>query len=195
LVLNNKGSLAMIGRILVFVVSVFLVCFSPDGDGASAQMLGSNKAGMGVVSPAFTEGSMIPKRYTCDGEDVSPSLQWTGIPEGAKTLSLICDDPDAPMGTWVHWVLFNIPVAMNGLPPGVPSKKILDHGAKHGRNDFGSLGYRGPCPPGGMHRYYFRLYAVDTEINLDSGITAPQLLRAMEGHVVAEGQLMGTYKR
>jgi Raf kinase inhibitor-like YbhB/YbcL family protein len=185
----------MFRRIFCLLIPFFFLCFFHGKDEVHSKMRGGKKMAITITSTAFTEGSMIPQDYTCDGEDISPPLAWSGVPDGTKSLALICDDPDAPMGTWVHWVLFNIPVPMNGLPPGVPSKKIPDHGAKHGRNDFGSLGYRGPCPPGGMHRYYFRLYAVDTEINLDSGIAAPQLLRAMEGHVVAEGQLMGTYGR
>jgi len=148
-----------------------------------------------VTSTAFKEGAMIPKRYSCDGDDVSPDLAWTGVPEGARTLALICDDPDAPMGTWVHWVLFNIPPDVTSLPAEVPSQKTLSNGARHGKNDFGKFGYGGPCPPGGTHRYYFKLYALDTAINLESGITKAQLVDAMQGHILAEGQLMGKYKR
>ena len=148
-----------------------------------------------ITSSAFTEGSMIPKRYTCDAEDVSPDLTWTGVPEGTKSLALICDDPDAPMGTWVHWVLFNLPPDINGLHAEIPPEKTLKNGARHGQNDFRKFGYGGPCPPGGTHRYFFKLYALDTVINLESGITKAQLLEAMEGHILAEGQLMGKYKR
>jgi len=148
-----------------------------------------------IRSSAFSEGEMIPKKYTCDGENISPPLEWTGVPDGTKSLALICDDPDAPVGTWVHWVLFNIPTATNELSGNIPSKKILENSAKHGINDFRKLGYGGPCPPGGTHRYYFKIYALDTEINLNSGISKAQLLEAMEGHILAEGQLMGRYKR
>ena len=148
-----------------------------------------------ITSTAFSEGSMIPKRHTCDGEDVSPPLAWTGVPDGTKSLAIICDDPDAPMGTWVHWVLFNIPAGIKDLPANISPKSVIESGAKHGKNDFRKLGYGGPCPPGGTHRYYFKLYALDTEINLDSGITKVQLLKAMEGHILAEGQLMGRYRR
>ena len=148
-----------------------------------------------ISSTAFSEGEMIPTRYTCDGPDVSPDLSWSGVPDAARSLALICDDPDAPMGTWVHWVLFNIPSNADGLPAEIPSDDALENGARHGTNDFGRLGYGGPCPPGGTHRYYFKLYALDTELNLDSGVTKDQLLEAMQGHILAEAQLMGTYKR
>ena len=148
-----------------------------------------------ITSSAFSEGQAIPTRYTCDGPDVSPDLSWSGVPETAASLALICDDPDAPMGTWVHWVLFNIPADADGLPAEIPSDAILENGARHGENDFGRLGYGGPCPPGGTHRYFFKLYALDTQLESDSGSTKAQLLAAMEGHILAEGQLMGTYSR
>jgi len=146
-------------------------------------------------SPAFKEGEMIPKKYTCDGEDISPPLFWEGIPEEAKSLALICDDPDAPMGTWVHWVIFNIPSAEKGLPENVPPRKILKNGAVQGKTDFGRVGYGGPCPPGGIHRYFFKIYALDERISLEPGATKKKLLKAMEGHILAEGKLMGKYGR
>jgi len=158
-------------------------------------MRGGKKMAITITSTAFTEGSMIPQDYTCDGEDISPPLIWSGVPDGTKSLALICDDPDAPMGTWVHWVLFNIPAHIMELPTKIPPEKIIQNGAKHGMNDFRKLGYGGPCPPGGTHRYYFKLYALDTEINLEAGITKAQLLKTMEGHILAEGQLMGRYSR
>jgi len=148
-----------------------------------------------ITSTVFTEGSMIPQDYTCDGEDISPPLAWSGVPDGTKSLALICDDPDAPMGTWAHWVLFNMPPSAEDLPASVPPKEALDNGAKHGINDFRKFGYGGPCPPGGTHRYYFKLYALDTEINVETGITKAQLVKTMEGHILAEGQLMGRYSR
>lgn len=150
---------------------------------------------MQITSSAFSEGEMIPTRHTCDGSDVSPDLAWSGVPDTAKSLALICDDPDAPMGTWVHWVLFNIPAGADGLPAEIPSIAALENGARHGKNDFRRLGYGGPCPPGGTHRYFFKLYALDAELNLDSGITKAQLVQAMQGHILAEAQLMGKYKR
>lgn len=148
-----------------------------------------------ITSTAFTEGSMIPQDYTCDGEDISPPLEWSGLPDSTKSLALICDDPDAPMGTWVHWVLFNIPSHIQGLPVHIPPEKIIQNGAKHGINDFRKFGYGGPCPPGGIHRYYFKLYALDKEINAEPGITKEKLLKIMEGHILAEGQLMAKYSR
>lgn len=151
--------------------------------------------GIKVKSTAFDEGGMIPKRYTCDGADISPQLSWTGVPDGTKSIALISDDPDAPMGTWVHWVLYNLPPDVTELPEGVPSKKVLENGAKQGTNDFRKIGYGGPCPPGGTHRYYFKIYALDNEVNLEPGATKDQLLKAMKGHILVEGQLMGRYKR
>ena len=148
-----------------------------------------------VSSEAFEEGGMIPAKYTCDEDDISPPLAWDSVPEGTKTLALICDDPDAPMGTWVHWVLFNLPVDISELPGNVPPERELESGAKQGTNDFGRIGYGGPCPPGGTHRYYFKLYALDAELDLEAGARKPKLLEAMEGHILAKGQLMGRYSR
>jgi Raf kinase inhibitor-like YbhB/YbcL family protein len=148
-----------------------------------------------ITSSAFADGEMIPNRYTCDGPDVSPDLAWSGVPETAQSLALICDDPDAPGGTWVHWVLFNIPADTDGLSSGIPPDATLESGARHGTNDFRRLGYGGPCPPGGTHRYFFKLYALDSAIDLESGVDKAQLLEAMEGHILAEAQLMGKYKR
>jgi Raf kinase inhibitor-like YbhB/YbcL family protein len=148
-----------------------------------------------ITSSAFSEGEMIPRSYTCDDKDVSPDLVWTGIPDGAKTLVLICDDPDAPVGNWVHWVLFNIPTVETGLPAEIAPEAEMANGARHGINDFRRLGYGGPCPPGGTHRYFFKLYALDNELDLDSGASKSRVEEAMQGHILAEGQLMGRYKR
>ena len=148
-----------------------------------------------LTSSAFTDGATIPRKHTCDAEDTSPDLEWSGVPNGTKSLSLICDDPDAPVGTWVHWVLFNIPADATTLAAGIPADATLQNGARHGRNNFRKLGYGGPCPPGGTHRYYFKLYALDTVLNIESGCTKAQLLAAMKGHILSEGQLMGKYKR
>ncbi len=148
-----------------------------------------------IKSPAFVPGGQIPWKYTCDGMDISPPLSWTSGPEGTKTFALICDDPDAPMGTWVHWVLFNLPADITEFRENIPPDKELENGAKQGMNDFRKIGYGGPCPPGGTHRYFFKLYALDTEINLEAGATKAELLKAMEGHILAEGQLIGRYER
>jgi Raf kinase inhibitor-like YbhB/YbcL family protein len=156
---------------------------------------GEEIVGITVTSDAFTEGSMIPMQYTCDGADISPPLKWSGIPDGAKSLALICDDPDAPSKTWVHWVLYNLPPDLTGLPDSISSNEVLDKGARHGITDFGRFGYGGPCPPSGVHRYFFKLYAVDTMLDLSGRVDKEQLEAAMEGHVLASGQLMGTYTR
>ena len=148
-----------------------------------------------IKSPAFVPGGKIPGKYTCDGMDISPPLAWTSGPGGTKTFALICDDPDAPMGTWVHWVLFNLPADIIELHENVLPERGLESGAKQGMNDFRKIGYGGPCPPGGTHRYFFKLYALDTEINLEAGAMKSELLKAMEGHILAEGQLMGKYER
>jgi Raf kinase inhibitor-like YbhB/YbcL family protein len=148
-----------------------------------------------ISSEAFQAGGVIPKEYTCDGSDVSPALSWRGIPENAKSIALIMDDPDAPGGTFVHWVLFNIPPGMTKLPRGVPENRTLNDGSSQGITDFGRIGYGGPCPPGGTHRYYFRLYALDTMLNLQPGASRKQLDDAMRGHILAQGELMGNYKR
>ncbi len=147
-------------------------------------------------SPSFGAGEPIPAKHTCDGSNLSPALQWDHLPKNAKSLALICDDPDAPGGTWVHWVLYNLPASLTELPEGVPNTHLLPTGAEQGLNDFGAVGYGGPCPPpGAPHRYFFKLYALDSEVHPRSGATKKDLLSAMERHVLAEGQLMGTYKR
>jgi Raf kinase inhibitor-like YbhB/YbcL family protein len=151
--------------------------------------------GIQLTSEAFTEGEMIPKRYTCDGEDVSPPLKWTRPSPQSASLALICDDPDAPVGTWNHWVLFNIPGSTTELPENVPAKAALEDGSVHGSNSWGRVGYGGPCPPGGTHRYFFKLYALDTRLELTPGAPTSDLREAMAGHILDEGQLMGRYRR
>jgi len=150
---------------------------------------------MEITSSAFDEGAMIPEKYTCDNIDISPPLKWTNIPEGTKTLAIICDDPDAPMGTWVHWILFNLPADINELSEDIPALEILPNGAKQGKNDFGKIGYGGPCPPGGTHRYYFKVYALSEELDIKAGISKSELLKAMEGNILSDEKLMGRYKR
>ena len=148
-----------------------------------------------LTSSAFAESGMIPPQYTCDGQDVSPPLRWESVPEGTGSIALICDDPDAPMGTFVHWVLYDLPADVRELPENVPAEATLPSGAKQGTSDFGTTGYGGPCPPGGTHRYFFKIYALDAPLELSSGATKAQLLGAMEGHILAQGQLLGKYKR
>ncbi|HEX3560913.1 MAG TPA: YbhB/YbcL family Raf kinase inhibitor-like protein [Pyrinomonadaceae bacterium] len=148
-----------------------------------------------LTSAAFEEGGMIPTQYTCDGQNVSPPLSWSDLPEGTKTLALVADDPDAPRGTWVHWVVYKIPATEKGLPANIPARDTLDNGARQGTNDFKQTAYGGPCPPNGTHRYYFKLYALDADLTPPPGATKDQLLKAAEGHILAQGQLMGRYKR
>ncbi len=152
---------------------------------------------MQVTSTAFDEGATIPKQYTGDGKDASPPLRWSGAPGGTKSFALICDDPDAPRKEpWVHWVLFNLPADTKELPEGVPAKETLSSGAKQGKNDFGKIGYGGPAPPKGKpHRYFFKIYALDTMLDLKEGATKQQLETAVKGHILAQGQLMGKYER
>lgn len=151
---------------------------------------------MQITSSAFDDGEPIPVPHTCDGEDRSPPLEWSGVPEEAETLALIVDDPDAPAGTWVHWVIYGLPSDRDGLPEGVPPAETGPDGARQGRNDFQRLGYGGPCPPSnGAHRYVFKLYALDADPEIEPGATKDRLLEAMEGHVLAEARLMGTYRR
>ena len=151
---------------------------------------------LNLTSNAFNQGQPIPERYTYDKQDLSPDLKWTGVPATAKSLALICDDPDAPAGTWVHWVLCGVAASTTNLPAGLPKSPTLDSGAKQGINDYKKLGYGGPCPPPGKpHRYFFKLYALDNLPELKPGFTKADLLKAMDGHILAEGQLMGTYQR
>jgi Raf kinase inhibitor-like YbhB/YbcL family protein len=148
-----------------------------------------------VTSAAFTEGNMIPKKYTCDGENISPPLAWSTPPAGAKSIAVINDDPDAPAGTWTHWVIFNIPATVTSLPENIPPLKTLEDGSVQGANDFRKIGYGGPCPPFGVHRYYFKVYALDSFLDLKPGATKREVLRAANGHILSEGMLMGRYKR
>ena len=150
---------------------------------------------MNLTSPSFDNDGMIPGKHTCDGINVSPSLEWDSVPTNTKSVALICDDPDAPMGTWVHWVYYDLPAESRGLPEDVPPENQPQTGGKQGINDFGKIGYGGPCPPSGTHRYLFRLYALDARINLPPGSNKQQLLKTMEGHILDRVDLIGKYKR
>ena len=153
--------------------------------------------GIEVTSAAFTEGSRIPVKYTCEGGNTSPPLSWTGVPAGTRSIALIADDPDAPGVTWVHWVYYGIPPNVAELPEGVPTEETLPDKSRQGTSDFESVGYGGPCPPRGhgVHRYYFKVYALDTEVDLGPGATKKDLLARIEGSVLADGRLIGTYER
>jgi len=149
-----------------------------------------------ITSTAFADGQPIPDKFTCTGANLSPPLQWTNVPPGVKSFALIADDPDAPMGTWVHWVIYNLPATATKLAENTPPAPELPDGSKQGINDFRQTGYGGPCPPPGKpHRYFFKIYALDTVLNLKSGATGKDVETAMRGRILAEGQLMGTYQR
>ncbi|RME38625.1 MAG: YbhB/YbcL family Raf kinase inhibitor-like protein [Planctomycetota bacterium] len=153
-----------------------------------------------VESPAFTNNEPIPRRYTGDGDDVSPQLTWSDVPVQAKELALIMDDPDAPTPQpWVHWVIYKIPAAALGLPEGVETTESpsVPVGALQGKNSWGQIGYRGPAPPPGhgVHHYHFKLYALDKGLDAQPGLTKDELLSLMEGHILAQGELVGTYER
>jgi len=155
---------------------------------------------MQLTSPAFEHGAYIPRKYTGEGADVSPALQWSDPPEGTQSLALICDDPDAAVGTWVHWVVWGIPSQTRELPEAVPAQDEgrpgLADGVRQGMTDFRRIGYGGPMPPPGSdHRYFFKLYALDTALSLARGAAKKDLENAMRGHVLAEAQLMGLYRR
>jgi hypothetical protein len=151
---------------------------------------------MQLTSTAFTEGATIPSRYTCDGEDLSPALAWSGAPATTKAFALIMDDPDAPAGVWVHWVLFNLAPDVMALVEGVPPDPSPPAGGLHGTNSWRRLGYGGPCPPSGTHRYFFKLYALDAPLAaLSNSATARDVVAAMQGHILAEARLMGRYAR
>jgi len=148
-----------------------------------------------LTSTVFTQGKGIPGKYTCDGDNVSVPLQWTDPPLGTKSFALITDDPDAPSGTFVHWVIYNLPSQARGLPEAVKADAILPDGSRNGQNSARRSGYMGPCPPSGTHRYFFKLYALDAMLTLSTGATKDQLLKAMQGHILAQAELMGTYSR
>jgi len=157
---------------------------------------GEKKMAFTIISSAFTPGGTIDQLYTCDDRDISPPLSWENVPGGVKSFVLICDDPDAPVGTWVHWVLYNIPGSARKLPDGLSTAPKLEDGSLQGKNDFGRSGYGGPCPPRGRpHRYFFKLYALDTLLNLSPGLRKKDILKAIAGHILGQAELVGKYGR
>jgi Raf kinase inhibitor-like YbhB/YbcL family protein len=155
-----------------------------------------------IYSTSFKPGASVPDKYTCKGENISPDVSWKGAPLKTQSFALIVEDPDAPTQTWVHWVIYNVPVKKAGLDQniyelteGYPRDEVTSGGILQGTNDFKKIGYDGPCPPSGIHRYYFELYALDTVLNLGAGVTNAELLSAMKGHVLAQTQMMGTYSK
>ncbi len=186
------------GKIITaFAVALFLTmpgCRAQNGDPKKeeAKMPASNDK-IEMKSDAFQSGELIPQKYTCDGADVSPSLSWGKIPPNTKELILICDDPDAPMGTWVHWVVYGISPETTGLPE---NAKDTTAGLMQGKSSFGKTGYGGPCPPKGKpHRYFFKLYAVDKTTGLKPGSSKADVMKSIDGHILAQGELMGRYGR
>ncbi len=171
-------------RYLVVALTACLVLFNSTSEG------GMNMAQLRISSPAFQSNGSIPQKYTCDGANVSPPLAFEGVPAGAKSLALIVDDPDAPVGTWVHWVICNIDATATGI-----AENSVPKGAVQGLNDFKRNDYGGPCPPSGTHRYFFKLYALDALLKLSANARKADLERIMQGHIVAQGELIGLYRR
>lgn len=175
--------------IALFSVGLLLCAFFPPGGKGGPVSLQ-------LASSAFSAGGTIPKKFTCDGSDVSPQLSWTGPPAKTQSFAVIMDDPDAPVGIWVHWVIYDLPANASNLAEGVAKQEQLPSGARQGRNDFGKIGYAGPCPPPGKaHRYFIKLYAFDAKLNLNAGARKSDVERAMEGHILAQTEWMGRYAR
>lgn len=163
--------------------------------GLAALLIGAGGVKMELKSQAFQAGETIPSKYTCDGQDISPPLNWSDPPTGTIGFALISDDPDAPVGTFVHWVMWNIPASTRALEEDLPKTASLSNGTKQGTTDFRRIGYGGPCPPSGTHRYFFKLYALDTTLDLPTSATKKDLVKAMQGHILGQTELMGTYRR
>lgn len=184
----------MHGEIPSLIRFLLLLALLPPGT-----LFAQEKGGMvslQIFSDAFSAGGTVPKKFTCDGPDVSPKLTWNDAPAKTQSFALIMDDPDAPVDTWVHWVLFDLPADTKELAEGVAKQEQLSNGARQGRNDFGKIGYGGPCPPAGKpHRYFFKLYALGAKLNLKGGATKADVERAIKGHILAQAELMGRYGR
>ena len=177
-------------------VACLSLCLSPWPSATPGMQGKGGTVSLQISSAVFSAGETIPKRFTCDGPDTSPQLSWNEPPAKTQSFALIMDDPDAPVGTWVHWVLFDLPAETRALAEGVPKQEQVANGARQGRNDFGKIGYGGPCPPpGNPHRYFFKLYALDAKLNLKAGATKADVERAMKGHVLGQAELFGKYGR
>jgi len=197
--MKSSGLAACFQQISVLAVisTCWAMTLNCEGQGkADLRVKGDKAVSFELTSAAFTHGASIPVKHTGDGPDVSPALTWTDPPVGTKSFVLICDDPDAPAGTWVHWVMYDIPVDARRMEENVSKKETVLGTAKQGQNDFRRIGYDGPAPPPGKpHRYVFKLYAVDIETGLAPGATKKQALKAIKGHLLADAELMGTYQR
>jgi len=193
---NRLSQRYNIYRVAIFLTVLCLVVMLLVGCESGERLPKEGEMELSVSSPAFQEGDRIPTEYTCEGRNVSPPLAWSELPAGTQSSALIVDDPDAPGAVFTHWVLFNIPSDSRELPEAVPTQAELPSGALQGKNDFGRIGYGGPCPPPGRpHRYRFTLYALDQPLDLKAGVSKKQLLDAMQGHILAQAQLTGTYQR
>lgn len=180
-------------KVILYILCIGLpLSYYTYGKLHSSQIKSVRNVHMQLKSPSFGQNESIPKKFTCQGANISPALQWSGVPSMTKSLALICDDPDAPGKTWVHWVVYNLPPNVTRLDE---NANIQSLGGKEGMTDFGSTGYGGPCPPSGTHRYFFKLYALDVKLDLPDGVTKEQVLEAMQGHELAKAELMGTYKK
>ncbi len=182
--------------------ALILFFLSPFTANCQSQKSGSNPTSGGsamslsLQTSAFKSGGEIPAQFTCSGADSSPALTWSGAPQGTQAFALIVDDPDAPSGTFIHWVIYDIPANATSLAERVAKSDQLPDGSRQGKNGFGRLGYGGPCPPPGKpHRYFFKLYALDSKLNLPAGASKTEVEQAMKGHILAQGELMGTYRR
>jgi Raf kinase inhibitor-like YbhB/YbcL family protein len=182
-------------RVIMILITTLCALSAAAQTGASKPDQGGSSM-FSLHTASFTPGGSIPERYTCSGADVSPAIDWGETPQGTKSFALIVDDPDAPSGTFTHWVIYDIPAESKGFSQDVPKSERLDDGSLQGRNSFGRIGYSGPCPPPGKpHRYFFKLYALSTKPTLDPGATRQQLETAMKGRILAQTELMGTFKR
>jgi Raf kinase inhibitor-like YbhB/YbcL family protein len=181
--------------LLLILATLFYGCKEKETARIPEEKKEAEKMTIKITSPAFEQGGMIPSKYTADGQNMSPPLRWENVPEATTTIALISDDPDAPIGTWVHWVMWNIPQDKKELPANVPTNPRLPDGSIQGITDFRKPGYGGPAPPSGTHRYFFKIYALDTKLDLPDSSTKADLVKAMQGHILAEGELMGKYKR
>jgi Raf kinase inhibitor-like YbhB/YbcL family protein len=179
---------------ILSIAGISVTCQSETAE-KTAKSKGKDKMGLTLTSTAFVHEGKIPSQYTCDGVDISPQLAWSNVPDSVKSFVLICDDPDAPVGDWVHWVMYNIPAETREIKEKISNDAKLPNGALHGINDFRKFGYGGPCPPGGTHRYFFKLYALDTVLNMSGKLTKQNLLDAIKGHILDQAILMGKYTR
>jgi len=179
---------------LILVIPLTILLASCAGETAAPAAPREVSMSLSISSTAFASDQPIPAKYSCLGEGISPPLAWSDAPPGTKSYALIMDDPDAPMGTYVHWVIYNMPVSSTGLPESVSKDPKLADGSAQGPNSTGHAGYTGPCPPSGTHRYFFKLYALDTMLEA-SGAGKEELLNAMQGHILGQGELMGTFSK